>query len=70
MKTEGRLMAVGAFNPKYFDPSPAPFMINYIVDNMDALLDRLKHEGVKIDAKRMDESYGPYGPAVSEPRLN
>lgn len=34
---------------KYFDPSPAPFLINYIVDHMDALLDRLKTEGVKID---------------------
>jgi hypothetical protein len=43
---------------KYFDPSPAPFMMNYIVDDLDALLDRLKQEGVKIDAKRMDESYG------------
>jgi predicted enzyme related to lactoylglutathione lyase len=27
---------------------------------MDALLDRLKQEGVKIDAKRMDESYGRF----------
>ncbi|MFZ3264384.1 MAG: VOC family protein [Terriglobales bacterium] len=45
---------------KYFDPRPAPFMINYIVDDMDALLDRLKQEGVKIDAKRMDESYGRF----------
>jgi len=45
---------------KYFDPSPAPFMINYIVDDMDALLDRLKQEGVKIDARRMDESYGRF----------
>ena len=45
---------------KYFDPSPAPFMINYIVDDMDALLDRLKQEGVKIDAKRVDESYGRF----------
>jgi catechol 2,3-dioxygenase-like lactoylglutathione lyase family enzyme len=45
---------------KYFDPSPAPFMINYIVDDMDALLDRLKEEGVKIDAKRMNESYGRF----------
>jgi len=27
-------------------------MLNYIVDDMDALLDRLKDEGVKIDAKR------------------
>ncbi len=44
----------------YLDPSPAPFMINYIVDDMDALLDRLKQEGVKIDPKRMDESYGRF----------
>jgi catechol 2,3-dioxygenase-like lactoylglutathione lyase family enzyme len=44
----------------YFDPSPAPFMINYIVDDMDALLDRLKEEGVKIDPKRMNESYGRF----------
>ncbi|WP_321472366.1 VOC family protein [uncultured Paludibaculum sp.] len=39
---------------------PAPVMINYIVDDMDALLDRLKQEGVKIDPKRMDESYGRF----------
>jgi len=45
---------------KYLDPSPAPFMINYIVDDMDAILERLKLEGVKIDEKRMDESYGRF----------
>ena len=45
---------------KYFNPSPAPFMVNYIVDDMDALLARLKQEGVKIDEKRMDESYGRF----------
>jgi catechol 2,3-dioxygenase-like lactoylglutathione lyase family enzyme len=44
---------------KYFEPNQ-PFMINYIVDDMDALLDRLKQEGVKIDPKRMDESYGRF----------
>ena len=43
----------------YIDPSQ-PLMINYIVDDMDALLDRLKQEGVKIDPKRMDESYGRF----------
>ncbi len=43
----------------YF-PSTQPLMVNYIVDDMDALLDRLKQEGVKIDAKRMDESYGRF----------
>ena len=42
---------------KYYD---SPFMINYIVDDMDALLDRLEKEGVKIDPKRMNESYGRF----------
>ena len=41
----------------YFD---APFMVDYIVDDMDALLDRLKEEGVKIDPKRMNESFGHF----------
>jgi predicted enzyme related to lactoylglutathione lyase len=41
-------------------PATQPLMFNYIVDDMDALLDRLKQEGVKIDAKRMDESYGRF----------
>jgi len=45
---------------KYLDPSPAPFMINYIVDDLEALLERLKKEGVRIDPKRMDESYGRF----------
>jgi catechol 2,3-dioxygenase-like lactoylglutathione lyase family enzyme len=44
----------------YFDPGHAPFMFNYIVDDLDALLDRLKQEGVKIDPKRMNESYGRF----------
>ena len=44
---------------KYFDSSQQ-FMVNYIVDDMDALLDRLKQEGVKIDPKRMNESYGRF----------
>jgi predicted enzyme related to lactoylglutathione lyase len=42
---------------KYMDGN---FMINYIVDDMDALLERLEKEGVKIDPKRMDESYGRF----------
>jgi len=40
-------------------PATQPFMINYIVDDLDALLDRLKQEGVKIDPKRMNESLRP-----------
>lgn len=45
---------------KYFEPSKASFMVNYIVDDLDALLDRLKAAGVNIDPKRQDESYGRF----------
>jgi catechol 2,3-dioxygenase-like lactoylglutathione lyase family enzyme len=41
-------------------PATQPLMVNYIVDDLDALLDRLKQEGVKIDPKRMNESYGRF----------
>jgi len=42
---------------KYFDPSPAPFMVNYRVANLDELLNALRQEGVKIDEeKRIEES--------------
>jgi catechol 2,3-dioxygenase-like lactoylglutathione lyase family enzyme len=47
-------------NTKYFEPSSAQFMVNYIVDDLEALLDRLAKEGVRIDAKRQDESYGRF----------
>src|ERR1043166_1352122 len=45
---------------KYFEPSSASFMLNYIVDDLDALLERLGKEGVRIDPKRQDESYGRF----------
>src|SRR5580698_10653252 len=47
-------------NSTDYIPATQPLMINYIVDDLDALLDRLKLEGVKIDAKRMNESYGRF----------
>ena len=45
---------------KYFDPSPAPFMLNYRVENLDALLEALRAEGVKMDEKRQDADYGRF----------
>lgn len=43
----------------YFAPNQT-FMVNYIVDDLDALLERLRKEGVKIDPQRMNESYGRF----------
>jgi len=44
---------------KYFDPSPAPFMINYIVDDLDAILAKLAAKGVRMDPKQ-DSEYGRF----------
>jgi catechol 2,3-dioxygenase-like lactoylglutathione lyase family enzyme len=44
----------------YLEPSPAAFMVNYLVDDLDALLERLAQDGVPIDPKRQDESYGRF----------
>lgn len=33
---------------KWFSPSPSPFMINYRVDDLDALLEQLRAGGVEI----------------------
>lgn len=35
-------------------------MLNYIVDDMDAILARLAAGGVGIDAKREDHDYGRF----------
>ena len=45
---------------RYFDPSSAPFMINYRVADLDWLLAQLRTEGVTIDPKIEDTEYGRF----------
>jgi predicted enzyme related to lactoylglutathione lyase len=45
---------------KYFDPSRSKCMINYRVDDLDALLEALKQEGGEIDPKCEDYDYGRF----------
>ena len=54
---------------KYFDPSQAPFMLNYRVDNLDALLTRLRAQGVEVDEKREDSQYGRFA-WITDPEGN
>lgn len=46
---------------KYFDPSASPFMINFRVMDLRALLKKLKEEGVEIIDDIMEEEYGLFG---------
>ena len=54
-----------AWNPfpettKYFEPSTKDFMINYRVDNLEALVEELKKEGVTIVDKMEAFDYGKF----------
>ncbi len=44
----------------YFGHSSSNFMINYIVDDLDALLVKLRDAGVEVDPKREDFDYGRF----------
>jgi predicted enzyme related to lactoylglutathione lyase len=45
---------------KYVGADSQSVMINYRVDNLDALLEALKAEGVEIDPHREDYEYGRF----------
>ena len=45
----------------YFDPSSAPFMINYRVSDLAAVLDLLRTEGCAVDDRLEATEYGKFG---------
>lgn len=45
----------------YFNPSEKPYMFNYRVENLAALLNVLKEEGVQIVGEMEEYSYGKFG---------
>jgi predicted enzyme related to lactoylglutathione lyase len=49
---------------RYFDPSEKPFMINYRVDDLDAVLAALRSEGVTVEEKIEESEYGRFGWAM------
>jgi predicted enzyme related to lactoylglutathione lyase len=62
-KSEKKSMTVWSIFPrstKYFDSSRSGFMINYLVDDLDGLLQALTEEGVEIDPHREDHDYGRF----------
>src|SRR5580700_9044323 len=44
---------------KYFDPRPVRFMVNFRVDDMIALLQAQREEGIKIEGEQK-ENYGHF----------
>ena len=61
-KTVGRTI-LGLFAPdtEYFAPSDKPFMINFRVDDLDGVLNKLREAGCKVEDKVEDYDYGRFG---------
>jgi predicted enzyme related to lactoylglutathione lyase len=53
----------------YFAPSPAPFMINYRVRDLDAMLAQLRAAGAHVEDRIEEYDYGRFGWA-SDPEGN
>jgi len=45
----------------YFGDSRSDLMVNYVVDDLDAVLDALRTEGVSVDPKVEEYDYGKFG---------
>jgi predicted enzyme related to lactoylglutathione lyase len=54
---------------EYFGSGGAPFMVNYRVRDLDAMLSQLRAAGVQVDERVEDYDYGRFGWA-SDPEGN
>jgi len=48
----------------YFGAGPSPFMFNYRVSDLDAILTQLRAAGAEVDSHVEDYDYGRFGWAV------
>jgi predicted enzyme related to lactoylglutathione lyase len=53
-----------AADTDYFAPSEKPFMINFRVADLEALLAKLRAEGVTVDARAEKSEFGYFGWAM------
>lgn len=53
--------SIGAAEGNQFAPSKSTFMVNYRVEDLDALLQVLREEGCNVLEKADDSEYGKFG---------
>jgi predicted enzyme related to lactoylglutathione lyase len=53
--------SIGSADSKHFAPSSAPFMVNYRVEDLDALLQALRDEGCNVLENADDSEFGKFG---------
>ena len=57
----GTVFAPFKADTEYFSPSQKPFMVNFVVDNLDAMLAQARQGGAVVEDKITEESYGKFG---------
>jgi predicted enzyme related to lactoylglutathione lyase len=53
----------------YFGPTKPEFMVNYVVDDLDGMLESLRAKGAEVDERREDSEYGRFA-WVTDPEGN
>jgi predicted enzyme related to lactoylglutathione lyase len=46
---------------RYFSPSKKPFMVNFMVDDLDAMLKRIARSGGEVMPRRGESEFGRFG---------
>jgi predicted enzyme related to lactoylglutathione lyase len=46
---------------EYFDPSESEFMVNFLVDDLDGMLEQLKAAGAEVVGEVQEYEYGRFG---------
>ena len=46
---------------EYFAPSKAPFMVNFVVEDLQSVLAALRSEGCEVDSKTDESEFGKFG---------
>ena len=56
--------AAFAADTDYFGPTDQPLMVNYVVADLDAVLERLRADGVEVDDRLEESEFGRFAWAV------
>lgn len=60
-KTGSTVWSIFPASTDYFSPGSAPFMINYRVEDLGAVLEALREEGCDVDDKVHESEFGKFG---------
>jgi predicted enzyme related to lactoylglutathione lyase len=58
---EATVWSVFPADTEYFAPSTAPFMVNYRVRDLDAMLTQLRAAGARVEERVQEYDYGRFG---------